>query len=156
MDIYDQYKKLSDDERDFIWSHPGAAMDFDANATVARHEAERSFSAMTLHNGSADAFRHCYWSAMNARDQGKSLAKEFGDAHENYVGNPAAEKAMDLHNNGVGYDIGAKAYGASDRHLAVLCVQAWGAGKLVQIKSAGSSDLTYTNSTETYLYGGKP
>jgi hypothetical protein len=156
MGIYDTYSNLHDAERNFIWAHPGAAIDFDSNANVARHEAVRRFASSGRHNGSADAFRHCFWSSMNARDQGRELAKEFGDAHENFAGNPAAEKAMDLHNNGVGYDIGAKAVGASNRHLAVLCVEAWTSGKLVQIQSQSSTDLVYSNSTETYLYGGKP
>ena len=35
---------------------------------------------------------------MNTRDQGKKLAKNFGDEHEEFVGNPTNEKTMDLHN----------------------------------------------------------
>lgn len=33
---------------------------------------------------------------------GSSTAKGFGDRHEDYPGNPQAEKEMDLHNNGKG------------------------------------------------------
>ena len=67
--------------------------------------------------------------------------------------NPPDEKAMDLHNNGVGYEIGRLAPGVSDRHLAVMCSQAWASGKLVQIKGVDSGDLIYSNSTENYVYG---
>jgi hypothetical protein len=91
---------------------------------------------------------------MNARDQGKELAKQFGDAHEDFDGNPPAEKTMDIHNNGVGYEIGGVVPGATDRHLAVLCVEAWAAGRLVQSGSPGKSDLVYSNSVESYVYGG--
>lgn len=77
----------------------------------------------------------------------------FGDAHESRIGNPAAEKAMDLHNNGVSYEIGEKSPGASDRHLAVLCVHAWASNKLVQIKTPGGGDLVYSNSAENFIYG---
>lgn len=77
----------------------------------------------------------------------------FGDAHEEFDGNPPDEKAMDLHNNGVGFGIGANAPGASDRHLAVLCVQAWSAGKLVQMNAGNGADLIYSNSTEKFFYG---
>jgi len=91
---------------------------------------------------------------MNARAQGKDLAKMFGDAHEDFDGNPPDEKAMDLHNNGVVYEIGRNSPGASNRHLAVLCVQAWTNGKLVQMNAANSTDLAYSNSTEAYVYGG--
>ena len=155
MEIYDRYKKLRKSEKEFVWAHPLAATIFNTNATTALEEAKKRFSAATLYNGSGDAFRHCFWSTMNTRDQGKKLAKNFGDAHEEFVGNPTNEKTMDLHNNGVGYKIGANAQGASDRHLAVLCVQAWASGKLIQINTAGGGDLIYSNSTEKLFYGGK-
>ena len=151
--MYDKYKNLRTAEKEFLWWHPLAAIDFNSNASTALEEAKKRFNSASLHNGSGDAFRHCFWSAMNARDQGKDLAKQFGDAHEDYFGNPAAEKQMDLHNNGVGYDIGAFLIGASDRQLAVLCVEAWEAGKLIQIKTVNGSDLVYSNSAEKFLYG---
>jgi hypothetical protein len=154
MEIYDKYKNLKEAEKQFLWAHPLAAADFNQNAATALQEAQKRFSSATLHNGSGDAFRHCFWSAMNARDQGKNLAKMFGEAHEDFDGNPSDEKAMDLHNNGAGFEIGANSPGASDRHLAVLCVQAWSTGKLVQMNAGKSSDLVYSNSTETFVYGG--
>ena len=89
---------------------------------------------------------------MNARDQGAALARGFGNAHEDWIGNPAAEMKMDLHNNGVGYSIGSTYTGASDRALAVLCVQAWASKKLIQIDVPGGSDLIYSNSYEKALY----
>lgn len=89
---------------------------------------------------------------MNTRDQGKDLAKQFGDAHEDFDGNPPKEKTMDIHNNGVGYEIGNNSSGSSDRHLAVLCVQAWASGKLVQIDGVSKGDLIYSNSVESYVY----
>lgn len=153
MGIYDRYNNLRQAEKEFLWAHPFAAADFNSNASTALEEAQKRFAAASLHNGSGDAFRHCFWSAMNARDQGKELAKMFGDAHEDFSGNPPDEKAMDLHNNGVGYEIGSRAPGVSDRHLAVLCSQAWASGKLVQIKGVDSGDLIYSNSTENYVYG---
>lgn len=156
MDTYDKYKNLKQAERDFLWVHPIAAASFRANASTAIEEATKRFSGATLHNGSGDAFRHCFWSAMNARDQGKELAKNFGDAHEDFDGNPGSEKSMDLHNNNLGYEFGGGLPGVSDRHLAIICVQAWTSGKLIQINGVASADLIYSNSTETYLYSAKP
>lgn len=157
MEIYDEYRdkynRLNASERDFLWAHPVAAVDFNFNASVALKEAQKRFGAGSLHNGSGDAMRHCFWSTMNTRDQGKRLAKMFGDAHEAFDGNPSNEKAMDLHNNSVGYEIGVASPGASDRHLAVICVQAWTARKLLQIDGVKSNDLIYSNSTENYIYG---
>ena len=79
----------------------------------------------------------------------------FGDAHEEFDGNPPSEKAMDLHNNSVDFRIGANTFGASNRHLAVLCAQAWSSGKLVQMNAGNNTDLIYSNSKEEFLYGGR-
>lgn len=152
MDVEDKYRRLNQSEKDFMFWHPVAAVAFDSNAGTAIAEARKRFGKATLHNGSGDAFRHCFWSAMNARDEGADLPLEFGAAHEDVAGNPPAEKAMDLFNNGVGFAIGARYTGASDRQPAVLCVQAWAGKKLVQIDKPGSSDLVYSNSTEKALY----
>jgi len=153
MGVYDRYNQLNESEKDFVFWHPLAAITFNSNASKALEEAQKRFSRSSLHNGSGDAFRHCLWSAMNARDEGKTLAKQFGDAHEDWKGNPENEKSMDLHNNGVGYGIGSTYIGASDRQLAVLCVEAWAGKKLVQIDPQSSSDLVYSNSYETAAYG---
>ena len=152
MGLYDKYQNLKEPEKAFLWLHPIAAAEFNANATVALEEAQKRFGQASLHNGSGDAFRHCFWSAMNARDEGAELAEAFGKAHESDPRNPPKEKAMDLFNNSVGFEIGKNLYGASARELAVLCVQAWTERKLLQIDVASAGDLTYSNSTERYLY----
>lgn len=36
----------------------------------------------SLHNGGADAFRHCYWSGLMTMAYGTGVAKGFGDRHE--------------------------------------------------------------------------
>lgn len=90
MGIEDKYNSLNESEKSFVRWHPIAAAEFNVNAETALKDAH--FGAATLHNGSGDAFRHCFWSAMNARDEGKDLAKQFGDAHEDWAGNPANER----------------------------------------------------------------
>lgn len=69
------------------------------NAMIATNEAKKLYSHLSQHNDKADAFRHAYFSLLNAIDLGISLAKSLGDAHEDFVGNPALEKEMDLYNN---------------------------------------------------------
>jgi len=59
-----------------------------------------------LHNGPADAFRHCYWNCRMAQAMHPNIAKKVGDIHEEYGNNPPAETAMDLKNNLIGRDIG--------------------------------------------------
>jgi hypothetical protein len=147
-----KYDRLNKAEKDFPWWHPLAAISFNSNANKALEEAQKRFGPSTLHNGSGDAFRHRFWSAMNARDQGTNTARAFGEAHENWIDNPAAEKKMDLHNNEVGFGIGGTLSGFSDRYLAVMCVEAWANGKLVQVDPKGSGDLVYSNAYENRVY----
>jgi hypothetical protein len=152
MGIAEKYDRLNKAEKDFLWWHPLAAISFNSNANTALEEARKRFGPSTLHNGSGDAFRHCFWSAMNARDEGTSTARAFGEAHEDWVGNPAGEKKMDLHNNEVGFGIGGTLPGVSDRYLAVMCVEAWANGKLVQLDPKGGGDLVYSNAYENKVY----
>ena len=62
-------------------------------------------------DGYGDAIRHCYWCALNQVSAGLNSpnAKKFGDAHENTSKNEINAKAMDLHNNSVGYYLGNQA-----------------------------------------------
>ena len=55
-----------------------------------------------------DAFRHAYWSALNAFTYNRYLAKQFGDAHEEEEDPNQTEEGrqMDIYNNSKGYDIG--------------------------------------------------
>lgn len=55
-----------------------------------------------IHNGKADAFRHCYWSCRMAQEIGASQAQIVGDIHEDCVPNSLEEREMDLFNNAVG------------------------------------------------------
>jgi hypothetical protein len=152
MSVSDKYDRLNAAERDFLFWHPLAAISFNENATAALEQAQKRFGPSTLHNGSGDAFRHCFWSAMNARDEGVDVARQFGEAHEAFAGNPANEKKMDLHNNGVGFKIGEGKFGVSNHYLAALCVEAWAGSKLVQIDPGNATDLIYSNSYEKMTY----
>lgn len=56
-----------------------------------------------------DAFRHAYWSALNAYEQGESLARQFGNAHEEEDNQEEFDRTMDLYNNNYGYEVGVSA-----------------------------------------------
>ncbi|SHF93562.1 DUF6973 domain-containing protein [Dysgonomonas macrotermitis] len=109
---YDQFKKdwndLTPAEKEFVKNYPGTAKNFSLNATKAKAGAA-STGLPGATDGPLDAVRHAYWSALNTRDQGRTLAEKFGNAHESDPFNDPAVKAMDLHNNGIGYDIGERA-----------------------------------------------
>ncbi|MGA6118702.1 DUF6973 domain-containing protein [Sphingobacterium anhuiense] len=79
------------------------------NADAAKTKAEALFPANSLYLGKGDAFRHAYFSAMNAIDLGNAQAKLLGDAHE-AVPQQALDKQMDLFNNQVGRDYDPRTY----------------------------------------------
>ena len=126
---YETYRDLSDDEKSFVFKHPTLAYKFNNNANKAR-KVGRDLGGTV--NGYGDAVRHCYWCALNQMDAGlnSSRAKEFGDAHENIPNNEA--KAMDLHNNSVGYHLGNQAIinGWSEQELLNQVINAANNGKL--------------------------
>ncbi|ORX92093.1 hypothetical protein K493DRAFT_142377, partial [Basidiobolus meristosporus CBS 931.73] len=70
---------------------------------------DKTFPVGSDVNGKADAFRHCYWSALMTISIGESQAKEVGDAHEVFGQNSAAASSMDLFNNARGREIGKSA-----------------------------------------------
>jgi hypothetical protein len=127
--IHGIFTGLTPREKLFLVTHPHLIGTIREDADKALAEARRQFSG-GQHNGPADAFRHCYWSALLARDIGADNAKAFTDAHEAYGSNPAGEKAMDLHNNSVGISIGSNNPGAADSALVGACMLAVTNGQL--------------------------
>ena len=97
---------LTPAEKIFLLRHPFSINTIREDANKALAKSRQQFAGAGLHNGKGDAFRHCYWSALLTRDIGKNNARSFTTAHENYSENPTGERGMDLHNNGVGIDIG--------------------------------------------------
>jgi len=61
-----------------------------------------------IHNGAADAFRHCYWSCRMTEELGPEIAKRIADIHEFCARHvqPVAEEAMDQFNNKMGREFG--------------------------------------------------
>ncbi|ASV76675.1 hypothetical protein THTE_4074 [Thermogutta terrifontis] len=99
-----------------------------------------------LHNGPADAFRHCYWSCLMCRRLGQDVAKRIADVHEYCARDdqPAAEEAMDQFNNAVGRKIGKSA--RSDEDCSRGCESAVHEGRL-QLSPGGTPPA---NSYERY------
>jgi hypothetical protein len=125
------FTKLTPQEKAFLILNVDLVMTIDANADKALLEARKRFPDKRLHNDEGDAFRHCYWSALLARDIGFSKAKKFLDAHESPCDNPVGEKMMDLTNNEVGLRIGVSLQGQTDEVLSRACYTALISGKLV-------------------------
>jgi RHS repeat-associated protein len=85
------------------------------NAYIAKQDAATALQGAQssgldgLHNGPADAYRHCLWSCLMTQDIGADNAQTVGDTHEknnNEDGQPKAEEQMDQANNAVGRSCG--------------------------------------------------
>jgi RHS repeat-associated protein len=81
------------------------------DAAMTKLDADNSLDAAKnsglpgLHNGQADAYRHCYWSCLMTKRMGAVKAETAGNIHEDWgdkAGQPAIERQMDLHNNSAG------------------------------------------------------
>ncbi|PKC68445.1 hypothetical protein RhiirA1_416908 [Rhizophagus irregularis] len=92
--------------------------------------AQNNFPESTLHNGSGDAYRHCYWSGLLTFEFGVAGAKGFGDRHEESPDNPPEEKAMDLNNNNVGRTVASQIKKGDKNALSAACKQALTDGRL--------------------------
>ena len=88
----------------------------------------------TSHNNEADAFKHCYWSAEMTLFLGQTIANKIGvwweDRNEQ---NTPEERAMDLHNNEVGREIGKqiKLWFGYDDKIAEKVMEAMREGRLI-------------------------
>jgi hypothetical protein len=72
-------------------------------ADHAADEAKKRYSG--IHNGKADAWRHCYWSCLMRRQLGEKCTRGILKGHEDCGdrdGQPAWERKMDEHNNSIG------------------------------------------------------
>lgn len=96
---------LSVREAAFILKHPLDSLKiYEASKKALDLTWKHQSSNNDFSNDRSDAFRHFIWSGMTAREVGVAKANEFLTAHEEYPGNPAKEKAMDLHNNSQGLE----------------------------------------------------
>jgi RHS repeat-associated protein len=85
-----------------------------------------------LHNGPADAYRHCVWSCMMTQALGEKGAKAIGDQHEDagdrgVPPQPKDERAMDEANNAAGRACGVQ---NNKRSCSQRCMDTYSNGGL--------------------------
>lgn len=113
---------LTPSEKVYLLLHPTHASLILEAKEKAEAETFKLFGSDGVHNGTGDAFRHCYASALLARKIGAHGAKEFTSAHEAYSSNPAGERQMDLNNNKLGIAVALVAGPAADeKTVSNLC-----------------------------------
>lgn len=114
----------------------------------ALREAQERYPGSGLHNGEGDAWRHCYWMCLMARNfwVGPDKARSIGRCHENAGdrnGQPAGERDMDLHNNDVGISVGSARPKPSREGCATGCDEAVKDGRLITSPGPGTPDDDY-------------
>lgn len=112
-DIYGVSKELTFQEKVLTGLYPLQAIIINSNREKAENFTKQ-FMGFSGLNDKSDAFRHCFFNAINQRDCGYDLvygslaniAKLFGDAHESETPiQLSLEKEMDLWNNYLGYHL---------------------------------------------------
>ena len=84
-----------------------------------------------LHNGPADAWRHCYWNCTMTGELGADQAKLIADNHEKHGGGASNENTMDYHNNDKGRSCGGKS-------CDLCCQTKLNSGELLEIDAMGT------------------
>lgn len=134
MNYLNDWYKLNQQEKNYLLLKPWHLLAIKESANKALNEARSRFGGGILHNGAGDAFRHCYWSALLARDIGPDAALEFTTAHEMKPGLPQEEIEMDLVNNRLGIEIGRGAVNEVDFVVASKCFSALTSNRLKVLK----------------------
>ncbi|MCD4736209.1 MAG: hypothetical protein K8R53_09215 [Bacteroidales bacterium] len=94
-----------------------------------------------MHNGPADAFRHCIWICQVTQELGNSCAWSVGTGHEYWDNSnaPHKEREMDLHNNREGRKCGEDC----TRYCTTCCMDKLNKKELVDIGNGQDPDYDY-------------
>ncbi|WP_416224364.1 DUF6973 domain-containing protein [Acinetobacter sp. ANC 4654] len=84
-----------------------------------------------VHNGAADAYRHCQWSCEMGKQLGVDQASKIGGTHESYSKGPVNEIYMDTYNNALGRQMSLRPEGCK-----VNCMKLVEKGVLFQLEIA--------------------
>lgn len=123
--VSDIWNALTNSEKKLCICYPFDALKVNTARNIATSQTEKKFGYSGLGDRS-DAFRHGIWNAEMTILIGKEKAELFATAHEDKdtTGNESdgfskeAHKQMDLHNNGVGRNIGSSNANLSEDEMA--------------------------------------
>ncbi|MCG8787679.1 DUF6973 domain-containing protein [Tenacibaculum finnmarkense] len=98
------WRNITQEERDLIKKHPYEAYAIYLNREIAEKATKEKFGG-NYRNDKSDAFRHAFYSLINTKYVGITIATKFSDAHESETPTLLIkEKEMDLFNNNVGHN----------------------------------------------------
>ncbi len=133
---WQHWQNLTPDEKAILFRAPSIGQMLISNHDLAFKKTRELFpNPGTGHNDNADAFRHAFFNALNARYFGAKLANELGMAHENWPGNPQIEMRMDMNNNKFGHATAIANPNASIDQIATLIYMSVKTGQLLRINN---------------------
>lgn len=130
-------------EMAFAAKYPYARDILAENANVAYSAQNAIFQTDIEVDNAADAFRHAFFSAMNARDLGEGIAREFGFAHEVSFSENNSSRTMDLFNNEQGFKIYSITSDKSNNNLMKNVFNHLEHGGLIMIKNGTFTKTTW-------------
>jgi hypothetical protein len=95
---------LNSVEQEYYLNKPHLIQRAIQNRRVSKRFVE-SIYCFDIDNNNSNAFKHAFFSALNAYTFGMHIAREIGENHESDPNNDIYSKEMDLHNNLKGYSI---------------------------------------------------
>ncbi len=154
--FHDFYGDLSPDEKTFIFTKPGAALQIYECSKLAKAEALYYYDG-SLYKDNGDAFRHTYWNALMVKYVGVDDAKTYADAHESGDDSQGVDKEMDLFNNEKGRKYGLEYLDLSDQEIAKKIIQHVSQGDCVQIfNDSPQGEAEYDILIESNVIGLRP
>jgi hypothetical protein len=117
-------------EKALILLFPFPALVIYSNSTKAFNMEKQVFGSVG-HNTKSDAFRHCFFQAINTTDVTATITTLFANAHESATPQSLQlEKDMDVFNNGVGINIGSSNIWSTDEEIKDKVLEALNDGLL--------------------------
>lgn len=113
------------------------------NAEVAYSAQNAIFQTDIEVDNAPDAFRHAFFNAMNARNLGVGVAREFGYAHEMAFSENNSSRIMDLFNNEQGFKIYSITSDKSNNNLMKNVFNHLEHGGLIMIKNGAFTKTTW-------------
>lgn len=98
---------LKPGEKRLLLDNPGKATGF-IRASLDAEATRRTLYGADCDSDRGNAFKHSFWSFRLAQECGIEFANKITNAHEDFEGNDARTKTMDLHNNAVGLKLFAQ------------------------------------------------
>jgi hypothetical protein len=107
---------------------------------------------LDFHNNNGDAFRHCLWTCLIAKETSVSWAQKWTTAHESSSPPEGLSRKMDEYNNNKGIEIFSQNTQSSTAQIIQKCLIAIQNGELKEIKNQALVPTNLTNNLTQNIF----